>query len=187
MENSDSQKKAESSGTEIQAEILVSSSQLYRFNLYHCYLNSSNGAFGILLGLICLSYGIAFHSALGINNSVMVIVLGVIFLIYNPISLFIKSKSRYMSNNALRKPMNYTFDDKGFIISQDDVSEDMEWSDLYKVVETKECLYFFFTRMHANIVPKEALGENADNIYRLLDKNITGKANKLKKEHRAWL
>ena len=60
----------------------------------------------------------------------------------------------------------------------------MEWADLYKVVETKECLYFFFTKMHANIVPKEAFGDRIDEIYALVSANISKKANKLKKEHR---
>lgn len=170
--------------TEIKAEVSVTPGQLYRFNLYHCYCNSTNGVFGILLGVECLLYAIGFNSALGSTNTIVIIGLGIIFLIYNPLSLYVRSKSRYMTNDALKKPMNYLFDDKGFILSQGDVSEDMEWADLYKVVETKECLYFFFTKMHANIVPKEAFGDRIDEIYALVSANISKKANKLKKEHR---
>lgn len=185
MENNDVQQVEENNGEEIKAEIMVSSNQLYRFNLYHCYRNSSNGAFGIILGVLCLFYGIAFHSALGSTNTTIAIILGTIFLIYNPISLFIRSKSRYLGNDALKKPMNYLFDEKGFILSQGEVSEDMEWSDLYKVVETKECLYFFFTRVHANIVPKADLGKDLNKVYDLLNKNLSDRANKLKKENKS--
>lgn len=51
--------------TEIKAEVSVTPGQLYRFNLYHCYYNSTNGVFGILLGVVCLLYAIGFnqHSA----------------------------------------------------------------------------------------------------------------------------
>lgn len=183
MENEQLQQEKDNK-LQINAHVVVSAKQLFHFNLYHCYRNSTNGLFGIVLGLICLAYGIAFFEKIGTSNGIIIIVLAVIFFVYNPASLYIRSKSRYMSNDALKKPMNYVFDEEGFILSQGDVSEDMEWADLYKVVETKECLYFFFTRVHANIVPKEALGNRIEEIYGLISKNIPAKANKLKKEHK---
>lgn len=170
---------------QIKTSVHVSALQLYRYNLYHCFCNSTNGAAGIILGIVCILYGVCFREQLTVTNSVIITMLGVVFLVYNPISLFISSKSRYMSNDALKKPLQYCFDEKGFIISQGEVSEDMEWSDLYKVVETKECLYFFFTKVHANIVPKECLGDNVEIIYDLINKNLSKKANKLKKEHKS--
>ena len=75
-------------------------------------------------------------------------------------------------------------DEKGFILSQGEQSEDMEWADLYKVKETNECIYFFFTRIHANIVPKECLGEDLNTVLKLINSNVESKKNKLKKEHK---
>lgn len=174
-----------SKGTRISVDVTVTSGQLYRFNLYHCYCNSTNGFFGILLGVVSLLYGICFHSVLGSTNTVAMVGLGVIFLIYSPLALYVRSKSRYLNNDALKKPMHYVFDDEGFVLSQGENSEDMVWSDLYKVVETKECLYFFFTKRHANIVPKAELGENQDRVLKLVSEHVSGKANRLKKEHRS--
>lgn len=188
MSEKESQNNKENNGEseiKIDTQIQVTAKQLYRFNLYHCYFNTTSGLFGIVLGIICFLYGIAASSALGKTNTVIVFLLGVMFLVYNPISLYIRSKNRYLNNDALKKPMNYCFDDRGFILSQGEQSEDMEWQDLYKVVESKECIYFFFTKVHANIVPKECLGENLDTIIKLINENVTGKKNQLKKEHKA--
>lgn len=180
-----SDNKKDKSDIQINAEVLVSSEQLYRFNLYHCYCNSSNGIFGIVLGIVCIVYAFLANKVLGNVNTTIVALLGIIFLIYNPVSLFVRSKNRYLNNDALKKPLEYCFDEKGFIISQNGQSEDMEWSDLYKVKETKDCIYFFFTRIHANIVPKQCLGNNLDTVIALINSNVVGRKNKLKKEHKA--
>lgn len=172
------------SDLKINAQVQVSAKQLYKFNLYHCYFNSSNGLFGVVLGIICLLYAFIANKSLGTTNTVIVVLLGVLFLVYNPLSLYVRSKTRYLNNDALKKPMNYCFDEKGFILSQGEQSEDMEWADLYKVKETNECIYFFFTRIHANIVPKECLGEDLNTVLQLINSNVESKKNKLKKEHK---
>ena len=169
----------------IDAQIQVTAKQLYQFNLYHCYRNTSSGMFGIIMGILCALYAFIASSKLGTTNTIIVALLAVMFIVYNPIALYIRSKNRFLNNDALKKPMNYCFDEQGFILSQGEQSEDMEWEDLYKVVEHKDCFYFFFTRIHANIVPKEGLGGNLDEIIALINKNVKGKKNKLKKEHKA--
>lgn len=178
-------KKDELNNSKINVQVNVTPAQLYKFNLYHCYCNSSNGIFGIILGILCVLYAITANKTIGTGNTIIVAALGVMFFVYNPISLYVRSKSRYLTNEALNKPMNYCFDDKGFILSQGEQSEDMEWADLYKVKETKDCIYFFFTRIHANIVPKECLGDNLDSIVSLINSNVVGRKNKLKKENKA--
>jgi len=177
--------KSNESEIQINAQVQVTPKQLYKFNLYHCYFNSSNGMFGIVLGIICIFYALSANKVLGTVNTIIVVLLGIMFFVYNPISLYIRSKSRYLRNDALKKPLNYCFDDKGFVLSQEGQSEDMEWADLYKVKESKECIYFFFTRIHANIVPKKCLGDDLDTVLKLIDSNVEGKKNKLKKEHKA--
>lgn len=163
----------------IQVEVTLTSSQLYRYNLYHCYRNSSSGVFSILLGVFCLCYAIGFHARMEALYVLLIAALGVLFLIYNPISLFLRSKNRFLNNDALQKPIVYSFDERGITLSQADAAEQVEWEQVYRAVDAGDCIYLYFTRIHANIIPKSAMGDSCEALCRLMKAHTKTKGMKL--------
>lgn len=157
---------------QVKLSVKLTGADLYKYNLYHTYRNSTNGAVSILLGLACLLYGIGFAGALPTSNMVILIGLGILFWVYNPVSLWMRSQNRFLNNAVLKDTLDYCFDEKGMTLTQGDVSETVAWDSIYKVMETKSYYYIYLTRIHANIIPKSIVGEQKENFVALLKQNI---------------
>lgn len=164
---------------EMKITVCLNFNQLYRFNLYHCY-HSFNGTFSIILGVVCIAYALVFYNRIVPARAILLIVLGLIFWIYNPISLYMRSKSRFMTNDVLGEPMDYCFTHSGISLSQKEVTEEIKWESIYKIQETKESLLVYITSRHANIIPKESIGEQYAQVCEYIRTYATNSIVKIK-------
>ena len=74
-------------------EITLSSKDMYRFSMYHAY-TGSQGILSILIAIIC--FVAAFYSVgtMEIMYTVLYAAFGVLFLVYIPFQLYIRSKKK---------------------------------------------------------------------------------------------
>lgn len=164
---------------ELEIDVQLNAEQYYHFNIYHCY-HSLNGFVSIFMGVICMAYGILFYKQLRLAQVVMFLLLGILFLVYNPVALYLRSKRRFLSNPVMKNPVTYIFRESGILLKQGEVEEEMLWDSIYKIIKTKESMIFYLTKYHANIIPLEEIGTEYENVCRYIAQYADAKAVKFR-------
>ena len=104
--------------------------------------------------------------------TVLYAILGVVFLIYMPFSLYMRSKRQVLSSEVLRQALHYKIDEEGVHVSQNEQAADLLWNQIYKVVSTKSNLLIYSNRVNAYVLPRAVLGDNYEIIVQLAESHL---------------
>lgn len=114
------------------------------------------------------------------NKQILFLIAGVIILIYQPWTLFLRSRKQMLSNPAFKKPLHYKLTEEGIEVSQDDTTEKQKWEDMYKAVSTGSSIIVYTSRINASIFPKKDLGENKYKVIEMISTHMPAKKVKIK-------
>ena len=97
------------------------------------------------------------------------------FLVYSP------AKKHFESNKLLHREYNYVISKTGLNISRESSNSLINWSDVYKIIETKHTFAFFTSREQAIIIPRRYLLSEEVYLRNLLFSCVEQKKLKIKK------
>ena len=155
---------------EVEFDVQMNSGILYDYMLQH--------TFSSFAGLIGSVVGALFIVAAYMDRQVIFLIAGVVILLYQPWSLFLKSKQQMLNNPAFKKPLHYKLTEEGIEVSQDDEAQNQKWGDMYKAVSTNNSIIVYTSRVNACIFPKKDLGENKYKVIEIISTHMP--ANKVK-------
>lgn len=141
----------------IEFEITLDVKDMYRFNLYQTY-SGFQGIFSIAAALAVWALAVVTRGRVTPAYTALYAVFGVIFLVYLPATLYLRSKAGLAKSEALRGPLHYRVDEAGFHVSQGDASADLAWKQIYKMVATKSNVLVYSSRINAWVIPRNQLG-----------------------------
>lgn len=144
-------------------KVKLTEKDLFNFMMYHNY-HGIQGKLGIIVAALAFAAAAVTFGNVEMLYTVAYIVCGVVFLLYTPISLRFKAKKQFVLIPDLREEMTYTFDDEKIVSAMKDQSAEVQWIKIFKVVGTKGYLYIYTDRMHSTIIPKEALGDQFNEL-----------------------
>lgn len=147
----------------IELELKIKASDLYDYLLYHTY-NSAAGIMGSAFGALIIV--IALYKQRWIYLAA-----GIIVLVYLPWNLFIKSRQQAM-NPTFKKPLHYLLDESGLTISQDEVSQQMPWEEMYKAVSTSKSIILYTSKYNATIFPKRDLEDRRSQLIEIISTHM---------------
>lgn len=152
---------------------------MYQYLLYHTYMNMS-GVFGVLLGFLC--YYLAYLGVQsGDTNKILVFFfLGTMLIFINPIMLRTKAAKQVKTTPMFKEPITYLLDETGITISQNEQSHSVSWEEVAKVVETKDTVIIYISRIRAFIITKASLEGQKEEVYDTLHTYINDRRYKLK-------
>ena len=150
----------------MQFDIKLKSQDMYRFNMYQTY-TGFHGWFSIIVSIIIFIVAGLTYGGLDITYTVLYIAFGIIFLLYMPVTLWLRSKSALAASEVLRGTLHYLVDENGFTVSQGEESAKLPWDQIYKMVATKSNVLVYSTRINAYIIPREQLGNSIRNLQKL--------------------
>ena len=112
------------------------------------------------------------YGGLDITYTVLYIAFGIIFLLYMPVTLWLRSKSALAASEVLRGTLHYLVDENGFTVSQGEESAKLPWDQIYKMIATKSNVLVYSTRIHAYIIPREQLGEQYKELAKIANEKL---------------
>ncbi|KAI4452112.1 hypothetical protein C823_006681 [Eubacterium plexicaudatum ASF492] len=74
---------------------------MYRYNLYHTYTTAS-GYLAILIAVIALAAAVRKWGEVSVSNSVMYVMVGIILLVYTPLTLYLRSKQQVQESPVFK-------------------------------------------------------------------------------------
>lgn len=135
--------------------------ELFKFTMYHNY-HKISGVIGICLSLIALVVLITSFEELTDRDKTILTIVALWFIILEPLTLLQRARTQVKRNKTYQKPLTYTMNQEGIMISQDDQQQMIAWENLMKIVETKSQYLVYSSRIHAFIFPKKAIGEECE-------------------------
>lgn len=156
---------------EVSFDVKLTAKDLFRFNIYQTY-TTSQGPISILLAiLVFVMAGVSFRGG-QTGYGLLYIVVGVVFLIYIPVTLWTRANQTIRKNAVLSGTLHYHISENGIKVEQDGDSGVLEWKQVYKIVSNKKHVLIYSNRVNAYIVPREQLGEQYGALKELADKML---------------
>ena len=148
------------------------------------YWHSYHGFMGVLNYGFSLVAFVALLCGFGDGNpmaTIALIVLALLFTVINPLLLLQKAAKQVKKSPMFQKPISYSFDDKGFTVTQEQESATAEWAEVMLVRETKKTLVLYLGAANAIVLPKAECKEAMTEIKNLLSAARPVFASRLKK------
>ena len=150
----------------LELDVQVDKKTLNRFLIRNNYMRVG-GVFGLLISLAAIAGLVVFWDSFPTSQRVILIVLGLMFTVIQPVSLLMKGWNQ-LKTGAFRKPFHYVFSDTGMTVENIAGSVEVEWQNIRKVVITKEAIYLYMSALSAFILPKSQCGGKYNELAVLL-------------------
>jgi hypothetical protein len=102
----------------------------------------------------------------------MYLIIGVVFLIYIPVTLWSRAGHTMKTNAVLSGTLHYDISDAGIRVTQNGDSGVLEWNQIYKMVSNKKHILIYSNRVNAYIVPREQIGDGYAALKEIAGKNL---------------
>ena len=143
-------------------DIKMTIRDMYRFNLYHAYHNSQ-GILSIVLAIMICVIAVLTWGDIDMAYSVLYLFFAGVLLLYIPVTLRGKSKLQVEKSPVFKQPLHYVIDEQGITASQ-----------VYKLVSTKHAILVYGSRIRANVIPRDQIGEHYAVIFQLAKEHMDG-------------
>ncbi len=148
-------------------DVKMTTGKMYDYMIRHTF-TSFAGIIGELLGILLL---VGFF----MYGQWPYLVTGVVCIFYQPVALYYRARRQVMSNEVFKEPMHYIIDETGITAKSKDNSESLSWDKMYKAVSTSRSVILYTGRVNACILPKEDMGDQKDNVIRIISANMDPK------------
>ena len=157
---------------EIEFDVKMNSGILYDYMMHHTF-SSFPGIFGTVVGALMIIVACA-------DKQFLLLAAGLIILIYQPWTLFLRSKKQMLNNPSFKKPLHYKLTEEGIEVSQEDAAESQKWEDMCKAVSTGSSIIVYTSRVNACIFPKKDIGEDKYKVIEMISTHMPPKKVKIR-------
>ena len=161
-------------------DIKLTANDLFKFNIMQAY-KGMQGFLSILLPVLVFAYAGTTFGEVSLGSTIVYIGLGILFLVYVPISLWLRvNKIISDQNNALSKTLHYDFEEEIIRVSVGEEQVEFKWENIFQMKSTKDLVLLYTNRMNAYILPKIQLGEQYSHLSSLAHKKLENYRIKMK-------
>ncbi|MCR5329900.1 MAG: YcxB family protein [Lachnospiraceae bacterium] len=155
--------------------------EMFDFMMYHTYHNPA-GLLSVLIGIGAI-VALVFN-LINKGGTMVTVLLGVIivmFLANSPIAIWYRAKKQAELISDSANTITYTFSSVGLDMSRGSEYAAYDWSRIEKIIEVKDCYYFYLTQNSAFVLPKGNLAGNEAGFKGIIE-NCKAKKKKLLKD-----
>lgn len=145
----------------MELDVKMDAGILYDYMLYHTY-HGLSGILGTLVGVLMIGYYFGYHA------SEIYLIFGVVVLFYLPVSLFTASRRQMLATPAFKEPLHYVLTEEGIEISQNGVSDQMQWEDMRKAVSTGRSIILYTSQINATIIPRSVCDGRVSDLIAII-------------------
>lgn len=148
-------------------DIKINAKDLFRFNMHQAY-RGMQGILSIVLPVLVFAYAVTSYGQVSIGSTLVYIGLGIVFLVYVPVSLWLRvNKIVKDENNALSKSLHYEFEEELIRVSVGEESVEFKWENIFQMKTSGKQLLVYTNRINAYILPLTQVGDKYDELSKL--------------------
>ncbi|MBE5982526.1 MAG: YcxB family protein [Paenibacillaceae bacterium] len=154
-------------------EVIMRAEHIYDLLLFHTYSRLSGFLVNVLGLAVIVAGGILLSTnCIGVENALLYVGAGFLFLSCTPLSLYLKSR-KMIAAPCYQERTVYTFFDQGFSTQNAGVENSYFWSQVEKAVSTPKDIVFYVNEGEALILPKESFHDYFMPVMKLIAENLT--------------
>ena len=148
-------------------DIKLDAKDLFRFNMMQAY-RGMQGALSIILPILVFAYAVTTCGQVSIGSTLVYVGLGIVFLVYVPVSLWLRvNKVIKDENNALSKMLHFTFTEEQIQVSVEEESVEFKWENIFQIKTSGPLLLVYTNRINAYILPLSQVGDQYEAFSKL--------------------
>lgn len=156
----------------VSLDIKLTAKDLFRFNMNQAY-KGMQGILSIILPILVFAYAVSTFGEVSIGSTIVYVGLGVMFLVYVPVSLWLRTKKIINDpNNAISKTLHYDFEEDLIRVSVEQEQVEFKWENIYRLCTSGNLLLVYTNRINAYILPLEQVGEQYRPLSELAHKKL---------------
>ncbi len=163
----------------IEFDIKITDKDMYRFNMHHAY-TGFQGIFAAVIGIAVLVVAVLTMNKVDVTYTLLYFLFGIIFLVYTPVNLKLRSKRQILASPVLKESLHYKVDEEGIHVMVGEQTADLPWNMIYKVVSTRSNLLIYSSRVNAYVIPLEQLGDQYEAVKALAEAKLESYRRRLK-------
>lgn len=158
----------------VEFKVKLTRKEMFTFLINNAY-RKPMGVISFLFGIGCFAVAGITCRQMGLQSTLLLILLGSIYTIIQPIMLW-KSAGRQIAKNPVYKEeLSYSFDDKGITVSQGESVTAKGWEECYKVADYGKVVIIYITVNNGIILPKAAIGSQYGEFVKLAGEHLPGR------------
>lgn len=148
-------------------DIKLDAKDLFKFNMMQAY-RGIQGSLSIILPILVFAYAVTSYGTVSIGSTLVYIGLGIMFLVYVPVSLWLRvNKTIKDENNALSKSIHYEFEEETIRVSVGEESVEFKWENIFQMKTSGNLLLLYTNRINAYIFPLAQVGDDYEALSKL--------------------
>ncbi len=156
--------------TNIEITTETNTSELFEFTMTNNY-KSLRGILSIFFSVASAVGLILYWNQLTNWQKILMLIFALTFTVIVPVEYYFRSKRQVKKNFAA--PLIYEFNDNGIKIRQNDATARNEWSDIMKVIATKNLVVIYLSPIRAFILPKKNIGNRYGELKKLMEEKTS--------------
>lgn len=160
-------------------DIQITTKSMYNFLMYHAYKGTS-GLLNILIGIGMIAYYFYARGGEG-TNTWLFLFFGVLFLVYQPWTLYSRAVKQAKLNPVFKQPLTYVLTEDGIEVRQGESANQITWNQVYTVRENGMSILLYTSNKNAFIWVKSQLKDQESQVREFLAKKVDAKKLKLKR------
>ena len=108
------------------------------------------------------------------------LLIAILFLVVTPMTTINRAKQQVRNSEMFKKTIVYEFSEDGVTARQGKTQAANEWGEFIKVIETRKSVILYISRLRAIIFPKACIGDNYDEMIKLIRAKMPAKSVKIR-------
>lgn len=143
---------------------------MYSFLFQHLH-RSFKGIFGVCISVAALvAFVMSFDGTEDTTRKIILLLIGLLFTVVNPIMLLIKAKQQVMLSPIFKQPLQYTFSPMGMKVSQGEEEQFVTWEQILEVRKTASVLILYTSKNSGSILAFKEMGDKRQAVERMIAK-----------------
>lgn len=145
---------------------------IFKFSLAYTY----SGVQALLTIFMLAVGGYMIYAGLSHTQGQANIIFGVVvialFVVINPLMLYVKAKKQVLENPVYKKPTYYTLQEDGIFVELGDENATIEWIRVYKISHFMGLTLLYTGRKQAFVFPDYELGDTKEEMLSYMKEHI---------------
>lgn len=150
----------------IEFDAKLRAKDLYLFNMYQAY-KGMQGILSIVIPAFIFWQAYVNWGKVSQETSLLNIGIGILFLTYVPVSLWMRANKVAQKDPVLSKPLHYEFTEEQIRVTQGEESAELQWDNIYRMITLGGLVLIYTNRIHAYIIEKKQIADQYETLVRL--------------------
>ena len=155
----------------VEFDVNLEQKHIFKFNMRQAY-KGAQGLLSIMIPAIILGRLYVYYGQMDICQILMHVGLGILFILYVPVSLWLGAKRTLKKNSVLSNTLHFVFSENGISVMQGEEKAEFQWENIYRMISTRELVLIYTNRINAYIIPRKQMGTQYTELKQLANTKL---------------